>query len=111
MVRFQPPVGQEQLADWFRAASVLVMPSYSESFGLVGESGSGKSTLLRAVAGLASVTGGQITVIGAKLGVKRDKAEPYKSVKMKHPRHVGGISVRYYAPPAAGSSDGDKVID
>ncbi|EPJ38398.1 putative D-inositol 3-phosphate glycosyltransferase [Streptomyces afghaniensis 772] len=35
VVRFHPPVGQEQLADWFRAASVLVMPSYSESFGLV----------------------------------------------------------------------------
>jgi D-inositol-3-phosphate glycosyltransferase len=35
MVRFHPPVGQEQLADWYRAASVLVMPSYSESFGLV----------------------------------------------------------------------------
>ncbi|SDC90202.1 D-inositol-3-phosphate glycosyltransferase [Streptomyces prasinopilosus] len=35
VVRFCPPVGQEQLADWFRAASVLVMPSYSESFGLV----------------------------------------------------------------------------
>ncbi|MFI6377389.1 D-inositol-3-phosphate glycosyltransferase [Streptomyces sp. NPDC050546] len=35
VVRFRPPVGQEQLADWFRAASLLVMPSYSESFGLV----------------------------------------------------------------------------
>ncbi|MGV4929746.1 D-inositol-3-phosphate glycosyltransferase [Streptomyces sp. BHT-5-2] len=35
LVRFHPPVGQEQLADWYRAASVLVMPSYSESFGLV----------------------------------------------------------------------------
>ncbi|MFF8470939.1 D-inositol-3-phosphate glycosyltransferase [Streptomyces griseus] len=35
VVRFHPPVGQERLADWFRAASVLVMPSYSESFGLV----------------------------------------------------------------------------
>ena len=35
LVRFCPPVGQEQLADWYRAASVLVMPSYSESFGLV----------------------------------------------------------------------------
>lgn len=35
VVRFQPPVGQEDLADWYRAASVLVMPSYSESFGLV----------------------------------------------------------------------------
>ncbi|MDT0378557.1 D-inositol-3-phosphate glycosyltransferase [Streptomyces sp. DSM 42041] len=35
LVRFRPPVGQAQLADWYRAASVLVMPSYSESFGLV----------------------------------------------------------------------------
>ncbi|MEU5714926.1 D-inositol-3-phosphate glycosyltransferase [Streptomyces sp. NPDC020403] len=35
VVRFQPPVGQDLLADWFRAASVLVMPSYNESFGLV----------------------------------------------------------------------------
>ncbi|MFD6417610.1 D-inositol-3-phosphate glycosyltransferase [Streptomyces sp. NPDC060194] len=35
VVRFHPPVGQDELADWFRAASVLVMPSYNESFGLV----------------------------------------------------------------------------
>jgi D-inositol-3-phosphate glycosyltransferase len=35
LVHFQPPVGQDQLADWFRAASTLVVPSYSESFGLV----------------------------------------------------------------------------
>jgi D-inositol-3-phosphate glycosyltransferase len=35
LVHFRPPVGQDRLADWFRAASVLVMPSYSESFGLV----------------------------------------------------------------------------
>ncbi|GLW47102.1 D-inositol 3-phosphate glycosyltransferase [Streptomyces sp. NBRC 14336] len=35
VVRFRPPVRQERLADWYRAASVLVMPSYSESFGLV----------------------------------------------------------------------------
>lgn len=35
VVRFHPPVDRERLADWYRAASVLVMPSYSESFGLV----------------------------------------------------------------------------
>ncbi len=35
VVRFEPPVDQERLADWYRAASVLVMPSYNESFGLV----------------------------------------------------------------------------
>ncbi|WP_244305660.1 D-inositol-3-phosphate glycosyltransferase [Kitasatospora cheerisanensis] len=35
VVRFRPPVGQQQLADWYRAATALVMPSHSESFGLV----------------------------------------------------------------------------
>ncbi|MFD9124977.1 D-inositol-3-phosphate glycosyltransferase [Kitasatospora sp. NPDC059571] len=35
VVRFHPPVGQARLAEWYRAATALVMPSYSESFGLV----------------------------------------------------------------------------
>ncbi|MHA6760992.1 D-inositol-3-phosphate glycosyltransferase [Streptacidiphilus sp. PAMC 29251] len=35
VVRFHPPVKQDELADWYRAATALVMPSYSESFGLV----------------------------------------------------------------------------
>ncbi|MFE9427117.1 D-inositol-3-phosphate glycosyltransferase [Kitasatospora sp. NPDC006697] len=35
VVRFHPPVGQAELARWYRAATVLVMPSHSESFGLV----------------------------------------------------------------------------
>ncbi|MFH9070875.1 D-inositol-3-phosphate glycosyltransferase [Streptomyces alboflavus] len=54
VVRFQPPVGQEQLADWFRAASVLVMPSYSESFGLVAieAQAAGTPVLAAAVGGL-----------------------------------------------------------
>lgn len=35
LVRFIPPVSQELLAEWYRAASVAVVPSHSESFGLV----------------------------------------------------------------------------
>jgi D-inositol-3-phosphate glycosyltransferase len=35
VVRFRPPVGREALADWYRAADLVVVPSYSESFGLV----------------------------------------------------------------------------
>lgn len=35
VVRFEPPAAQDQLADWYRAATVTVVPSYSESFGLV----------------------------------------------------------------------------
>ena len=54
VVRFRPPVDQDRLADWFRAASVLVVPSYSESFGLVAieAQATGTPVLAAAVGGL-----------------------------------------------------------
>jgi peptide/nickel transport system ATP-binding protein len=65
------------------------------AFGLVGESGSGKSTILRAVAGLAPVSAGHISLDGGLLGTKRSRAfhkavqmvfqDPYGSL---HPRHT-----------------------
>ncbi|MDJ0346678.1 D-inositol-3-phosphate glycosyltransferase [Streptomyces sp. H10-C2] len=55
VVRFQPPVDQQRLADWYRAATVLVMPSYSESFGLVAieAQACGTPVVAAAVGGLA----------------------------------------------------------
>jgi D-inositol-3-phosphate glycosyltransferase len=35
LVRLEPPCPQFELADWYRAATVVMVPSYSESFGLV----------------------------------------------------------------------------
>jgi D-inositol-3-phosphate glycosyltransferase len=35
LVRFEPAVPQDRLADWYRAATVTLVPSYTESFGLV----------------------------------------------------------------------------
>jgi D-inositol-3-phosphate glycosyltransferase len=35
LVRLEPPCPQAELADWYRAASIVMVPSYSESFGLV----------------------------------------------------------------------------
>ena len=35
VVRFAPPVARESLAQWYRAADLVCVPSYSESFGLV----------------------------------------------------------------------------
>lgn len=35
VMRFEPPVTQAELADWYRAADLTVVPSHSESFGLV----------------------------------------------------------------------------
>jgi D-inositol-3-phosphate glycosyltransferase len=35
VVKFVPPTSRAELVKWFQAASVCVVPSYSESFGLV----------------------------------------------------------------------------
>ena len=35
VVRFSPPVPRKDLPHWYRAADLVVVPSYSESFGLV----------------------------------------------------------------------------
>jgi D-inositol-3-phosphate glycosyltransferase len=35
VVRLEPPCPQPELADWYRAATLVLVPSYSESFGLV----------------------------------------------------------------------------
>ncbi len=35
IVQFVPPVAHEELSDWYRAADLVCVPSYSESFGLV----------------------------------------------------------------------------
>lgn len=64
-----------------------------ESFGLVGESGSGKSTILRAIAGLAPVASGTITVDGKKLGTTRDKAF-YRQVQMVFQDPYGSLHPR-----------------
>ncbi|HEY3879178.1 MAG TPA: D-inositol-3-phosphate glycosyltransferase [Trebonia sp.] len=34
-VRFEPPCPQDELAQWYRAATLMLAPSHSESFGLV----------------------------------------------------------------------------
>jgi D-inositol-3-phosphate glycosyltransferase len=35
LIRLEPPCPQRDLAEWYRAATLVVVPSYSESFGLV----------------------------------------------------------------------------
>ncbi len=84
----------EVVYDRFRAlngVSLDVQPG--ESFGLVGESGSGKSTLLRAIAGLAPVSAGTISVEGRTLGPRRDKAF-YRQVQMVFQDPYGSLHPR-----------------
>lgn len=72
VVRFCPPVRQDELADWFRAASVLVMPSYSESFGLVAIEAQAAGTPVVA----ASVGGLPVAVRDQETGFLVDGHDP-----------------------------------
>lgn len=72
IVRFQPPVHQAELADWYRAASVLVTPSYSESFGLVAIEAQACGTPVVA----ASVGGLPVAVRDGITGVLVDGHDP-----------------------------------
>ncbi len=58
-VRFVPPQPHGSLADYYRAADLLVMPSYSESFGLVAAEAqaSGLPVVAARVGGLPYVVG------------------------------------------------------
>ncbi|MEU2243131.1 D-inositol-3-phosphate glycosyltransferase [Streptomyces sp. NPDC018338] len=58
-----PPVPQEKLADWYRAADVLVVPSRSESFGLVAleAQACGTPVLAAAVGGLPTAVWDGVT--------------------------------------------------
>jgi D-inositol-3-phosphate glycosyltransferase len=57
LVRFVPPVSRERLADWYAAADVVCVPSYSESFGLVAieAQAAGTPVVAAAVGGLTTV--------------------------------------------------------
>ncbi|WP_432477603.1 D-inositol-3-phosphate glycosyltransferase [Nocardioides sp. GXQ0305] len=57
VVRFVPPVGREELADWCVAADLVAVPSYNESFGLVAveAQASGTPVVATAVGGLTTV--------------------------------------------------------
>src|SRR6476619_4254879 len=57
VVRFVPPVAQDQLARWCSAATLVAVPSYNESFGLVAAEAqaTGTPVLAAAVGGLTTV--------------------------------------------------------
>ncbi len=57
VVRFVPPVAQDDLARWYAAATLVAVPSYNESFGLVAAEAqaTGTPVVAAAVGGLTTV--------------------------------------------------------
>lgn len=72
VVRFQPPVPQRALADWYRAADLSVVPSHNESFGLVALESQACGTPVVA----AAVGGLQTAVADGRSGVLVDGYDP-----------------------------------
>jgi D-inositol-3-phosphate glycosyltransferase len=56
VVRFVPPVAQDELARWYAAATLVAVPSYNESFGLVAveAEATGTPVVAAAVGGLTT---------------------------------------------------------
>lgn len=78
LVRLEPPCPQAELADWYRAASVVMVPSYSESFGLVAVEAQACGTPVIA----ASVGGLRTAVQDGVSGVLVDGHDPVSYAKV-----------------------------
>ncbi|MFI6811793.1 D-inositol-3-phosphate glycosyltransferase [Nonomuraea sp. NPDC050328] len=74
VVRLLPPAPQHELADWYRAADVTVVPSYNESFGLVALESQACGTPVAA----ASVGGLRTAVADGVSGVLVDSHDPHE---------------------------------
>jgi D-inositol-3-phosphate glycosyltransferase len=70
-VRFVPPVPRTQLADWYRAADLVAVPSHSESFGLVAVEAQACGTPV-----VAADVGGLPTAVG-EAGLLVDGHDPH----------------------------------
>ena len=72
LVRLEPPCPQAELADWYRAATVVMVPSCSESFGLVAVEAQACGTPVVA----ASVGGLRTAVADGVSGILVDSRDP-----------------------------------
>ncbi len=72
LIRLEPPCPQPELAQWYRAATIVMVPSHSESFGLVAVEAQACGTPVVA----ASVGGLRTAVLDGSSGVLVDSRDP-----------------------------------
>jgi D-inositol-3-phosphate glycosyltransferase len=82
LVRFEPPSDRAALADWYRAADVAVVPSYSESFGLVAVEAQacGTPVVAAAVGGLRTAVADHVSGLLVEGHDPRDFATAISSI-------------------------------
>jgi D-inositol-3-phosphate glycosyltransferase len=80
IVRLEPPCPQPELADWYRAATLVVVPSYSESFGFVAVEAQacGTPVVAASVGGLRTVVRDGVSGV---LVASRDPASYARAVR------------------------------
>lgn len=91
VVQFVPPVTRPELADWYRSADLVTVPSYSESFGLVALEAEACGTPV-----VAAAVGGLPTVV-ADGGVLVDSHDPVQwsdaiALLLADPEHRNALS-------------------
>ena len=114
VVRFEPPCPQAELAEWYRAADLTVVPSHNESFGLVAVESQACGTPVVA----AAVGGLRTAVRDGESGVLIDGHDPadYAAVLGRlaaEPRlraRLGAEAIRH-ARAFGWSSTVDKLLE
>jgi D-inositol-3-phosphate glycosyltransferase len=114
LVRLEPPCPQPELANWYRAASIVMVPSYSESFGLVAVEAQACGTPVVA----AAVGGLRTAVRDGVSGILVDSRDPARYARaladlIARPQLLARLSAgaREHASRFGWSATVDRMLD
>ncbi|HEU5421553.1 MAG TPA: D-inositol-3-phosphate glycosyltransferase [Streptosporangiaceae bacterium] len=114
LVRLEPPCPQPELADWYRAASIVMVPSHSESFGLVAVEAQACGTPVVA----AAVGGLRTAVRDGVSGILVDSRDPDRYARairelIAAPQVLARLSrgARQHASRFGWSATADRLLD
>ena len=114
LVRLEPPCPQPELANWYRAATIVMVPSYTESFGLVAVEAQacGTPVVAAAVGGLRTAVRDGVSGI---LVDSRDPARYAREIRdlIARPQTLARLSAgaREHASRFGWSATVDRLLD
>jgi D-inositol-3-phosphate glycosyltransferase len=114
LVRLEPPCPQRELAKWYQAATLVMVPSYSESFGLVAVEAQacGTPVVAAAVGGLRTAVRDGVSGV---LVDSRDPARYARAVRelIARPQTLARLSAgaREHASRFGWSATVDRLVD